>query len=69
MLTIRAKQGFDLDFFSQRMVPYFHQMIKTTKKLNGVIVECGVGSGFSLFNLIASEVYISESVGKDCRAI
>jgi O-methyltransferase len=60
---------FQLNFFNQRHVSYCQKIVAQTKGLDGVICECGVGAGFTLFNMISSEIYISRYKKTDPREI
>ena len=48
----KQKIGLDVDFNhnTYRLIFFYDRMINATKDIDGCIVECGVGRGFSLVN-------------------
>ena len=66
-LNYTSKNIFPINHFNQRMIPYISKMLYKTRQVNGCIVECGVGSGFSLFSLISNEIYLAKSLNKTPR--
>lgn len=63
----RKNENFTINFDSHRYIVYFNYLVEKTQNVPGVICECGVGAGFSLFSLMCSEYRLASIGNREMR--